>query len=79
VPVTLSPEDRAAFRETFVSDIANKKALDGCAAPAHDFEDATPERPVLKRWRCRACGGVISDVNHEWFEAGRRLGRSEPP
>jgi hypothetical protein len=54
----------------------NHARLAACAD--HDFtEDITPERAVLKHWRCTRCQGEVDSINKIWYEAGRRQERSK--
>lgn len=48
----------------------NMAALDACAGP-HDFSiDATPQKPLFKKWRCSKCGGVVEQQCRLWYERG---------
>lgn len=49
---------------------ANTAKLEGCAKP-HDFSiDATPNKPLFKKWQCSKCGGKTDAINRIWYQRG---------
>lgn len=49
---------------------ANTARLEGCVKP-HDFSvDASPTKPMFKKWKCSKCGGVTDAINKIWYERG---------
>lgn len=48
---------------------ANHARLDACRL--HNFAiDTTPDRPLGKKWKCTACGGVVDEIRKQWYERG---------
>ena len=47
----------------------NNRALDAC--PSHDFEP-NPDGNRTAAYRCKNCGGTVTDNNYRWHELGRR-------
>ena len=49
---------------------ANTRRLGACPLP-HDFsDDATPDKPLFKRWRCSKCGGTVDSHAKYWYNNG---------
>lgn len=40
----------------------------------HDFYDMTPDIQLLKRYKCRHCGGEINGVAYYWYREGLKHG-----
>lgn len=52
----------------------NMARLESCAGP-HNFSiDATPKKPLFKKWTCSKCGGTIDAINRTWYERGLKHG-----
>jgi len=69
----MTPEE---VREIWNQAKANGKTLDACDGP-HAFEDITPDKPLMKRFKCKACGGEVSADQRAWYEKGLAHGRAE--
>lgn len=68
-------EDDAAIRIAAARD--NFAALERCPGP-HAFECVNPSAaPVFRTWRCRTCGGEVTEVTRRWYERGLAHGRAE--
>jgi len=48
---------------------ANQAKLNACQR--HEFISESPGK-LNAKWRCSACGGVVTSTNAYWYEAGRR-------
>lgn len=58
------------IRNIFEEVKANKKLLDNCVRP-HDFSiDASPNKPLFKKWKCSKCGGTVESQFKKAYEEG---------
>ena len=54
----------------------NSKKLEGCTR--HDFSiDNTPEKPLLKKFKCTNCGGEVDSQYKKWYELGIEHAKKE--
>lgn len=51
---------------------ANTAQLDGCVKPHNFSVDASPDKPLFKKWQCSKCGGKVDAINKIWYERGLR-------
>lgn len=68
--------DRAEMLSVWNDVQANMNKLTKCQGPHEFTEDATPEREVFKKFRCRKCGGTVDQASKRWYELGLDHGRN---